>query len=101
MPSWDDLSVFVDPDDFGIPVVVMQAGRTWEFSGIFDDPYLDTQAGEYAFDGAEPRVTAKESDMIGIKRGATCTVNGKDWAVMDAPKQDGTGFAVLRLQEEP
>lgn len=100
-PAWDDLSEFVDADDFAVPVVVTQAGSIRRFSGIFDDPYLDAQVGEYAMDSSEPRVTAKEADMIGIRRGAICIVAGKSWAVLDAPKPDGTGMAVLKLSKEP
>jgi hypothetical protein len=100
-PAWDDLNEFVDADDFAIPVVVTQAGVTWRFPGIFDDPYLDVQVGEYVMDSSEPRVTAPEAKMIGIRRGAVCVVDGRTWAVLDAPKPDGTGMSVLKLSKEP
>lgn len=100
-PVWDDLTVFVDTDDFAVVAVIVQSGATRRVSCIFDDPYLDAQVGEYALDSSEPRITAKESDLIGIRRGAACTVAGKSWAVLDAPKPDGTGMAVLKLSKEP
>lgn len=100
-PAWDNLNEFIDTDDFAVSATIVQGGVTRLVKCIFDDPYLDAQVGEYHLDSSEPRITAKESDLVGIRRGAVCTVAGKTWAVLDAPKQDGTGMAVLKLSKEP
>jgi len=97
-PSWDDLDVFVAPEDFGVPVVLtMQSGAVRNFSGIFDDPYLNAQLGEYEADTFRPRVTCKESDVSGVTRGDMVVVDGKTFDVLSAPHIDGTGFAWLEL----
>lgn len=100
-PSWDNIAEFIDVGDFAIAASITTPGGTRTIPCIFDDPYLDAQAGEYAMDTSEPRITAKESDLAGVRRGATCTVAGVTWAVLDAPKPDGTGLAVLKLSKEP
>ncbi|MDM5178511.1 hypothetical protein PO883_15035 [Massilia sp. DJPM01] len=101
MLPWDDLTEFVDEDDFAVPVVVTQDGSVWSFSGIFDAPFLAAQAGGYDMDSATITVTAIETAMAGIRRKAVCVVNGAAYAVMNAPKADGTGMAVLMLSVQP
>lgn len=101
-PAWDDLDEFLDTDDFGVTAIIVQAGITRPaIACIFDEPYLNAQIGEFEMDSVQPRITAKESDLVGVKRGATCTVAGKTYAVMDAPQADGNGMAVLKLAKEP
>lgn len=97
-PAWDDLSTFLNPDDFGVPVrVVLQDGSTRDFTGIFDDPYLNAQLGEYEADTSRPRITCREADVAGVSRGDTVGVNGCTYDVLSAPHGDGTGMAVLEL----
>lgn len=96
-PAWENLDVFVNPDDFGVPVVIdLQDGGTRELVGIFDDPFLNAQLGEYEPDTSQPRVTAKTSDLAGVRRGDIATVHGREYDVM-AVEPDGTGMAVMRM----
>lgn len=97
-PSWDDLDAFVSPDDFAVPIVLtMQSGTVRNFPGIYDDPYLNAQLGEYEADTTRPRVTCKEAHVVGVTRGDSLTVAGKAFDVLSAPHVDGTGFAWLEL----
>lgn len=101
MPAWDDLTAFIDGDDFAVEAFIAQAGVTRRVLGIFDNPYLAAEANGYKMDSEEVTLTAIETTLAGIKRGATCSVEGTTYAVLDAPKPDGTGMAVLRLSKEP
>lgn len=96
-PAWDDLDAFVDADDFAVPAVIVASGVTRRVNVIFDDPYLDAQVGEYDHTTSEPRATAKETDVVGVRRGDTLTINRHLWDILDVPRPDGTGFAVIRL----
>lgn len=108
-PRWDNLDDFLDMDEFAVTCTVVQGGITRApFTCIFDDPYFDTQVGEYNFDQTNPRIMGKAAAMAGIRRGAVATLTGQDLppqgislAVLDAPKPDGTGMAMLQLGVEP
>ncbi|WP_417842023.1 head-tail joining protein [Terasakiella sp.] len=100
-PSWDDLDVFLSPDDFGVQAVLtpQDGGTTREVTVIYDEPYFNPQLGEYEADRTEPRANGKEADFVGVKRGDTLTISstGKVLDILTAPQPDGTGWAVLVL----
>jgi hypothetical protein len=97
-PAWDDLDAFVSTDDFAVQIILqMQDGTTRSFAGIFDEPYLNAQLGEYEADTSRPRVACKEADVLGVTRGDRITLDGKIYDVLSAPHIDGTGFASLEL----
>lgn len=101
-PSWEDLGAFLQTDDDGgfatVAVVTLQGGAVRNVTGIFDDPYLDAQLGEYVADTSSPRFTCRESDTAGIGRGAEIVIGGKTYDIMTAPQSDGVGMATLRLE---
>lgn len=100
-PAWENLDDFLDLDDFAhAGVVGFQAGGTRTVNGIFDDPYLDAQLGEYAMDSSDPRFTAKESDLVGVRRGDTLVVAGVTYDILTGPQPDGTGMAMLKLAKQ-
>lgn len=97
-PAWDDLDAFVSTDDFAIAATVrLQDGGTRIVRGIFDDPYLNAQLGEYELDTSRPRLTCKEADVIGVLRGDRVDIGGKTYDVLTSAQADGTGMAVLEL----
>lgn len=93
---WDDLDVFFG--DFACPVTLTLAnGAVRVIQGIFDDPYLNTELGEYEADTSRPRLTVKEADVAGVKRGDTALVGAVLYDVLSSPNQDGNGTATLEL----
>lgn len=99
-PAWDDVEDFIELDDFASPVVLtLQSGEQKSFPGIFDDPLMTAQTGEYAADLRDPRLTCLESDVRGVSRGDRVVVADKPYDVLDAPHFDGTGTAVLKLAQ--
>lgn len=97
-PAWDDLNTFLSVDDFAVEATVTrQDGDTRVVIGIFDDPYLNAQLGEYELDTSRPRFTCKESDVIGVLRGDMVEINGRSYDVLSSAQPDGTGMAVLEL----
>lgn len=66
--------------------------------GLFDDPYLDAQLGEYVADTSAPRFTCKASDAAGVRRGDWIAIDGTTYNVMTKPQNDGTGMVILRLE---
>jgi len=88
----EDLDIFIDADDFAVPVV---ANGVSGF-GIFDAP------GEYISDNgivlsAECQVRCKASQFGALGYNTPVTVNGQSYLVRDnRPLQDGA-FCLLQL----
>ncbi len=97
-PAWDDLSTFLSVDDFAVEATLTrQDGDARVVIGIFDEPYLNAQLGEYEMDTSRPRFTCKESDVVGVLRGDMVHINGRVYDVLSSAQPDGTGMAVLEL----
>lgn len=100
-PSWENLDDFLQLDSnggFATPAVIQfQDGGTRTISVIFDDPYLNAQLGEYEADTSEPRISGKETDLAGVRRGDVVTVAGETFDVMTSPQADGTGWALVTM----
>lgn len=97
-PAWDDLEAFLSADEFAVKATVrLQDGGARVVLGIFDDPYLNAQLGEYEVDTTRPRFTCKEADVIGLARGDLVDINGRTYDVLSGAQPDGTGMALLEL----
>lgn len=101
-PAWENLNDFLRADEFGAHVVVsLQGGGVLTLVGIFDDPFLDAQLGEYVLETSEPRITAATAELQGVTRGDVATIDGVVYDVLSAPQADGAGMATLRLALQP
>lgn len=97
-PAWEDLGEFLDVDEFATEATItLQGGGTLQVTGIYDDPYLNAELGEYDMDTSRPRFTCAESAVPGVARGDTIEIGGTTYDVMSAPQSDGTGMAMLDL----
>ncbi len=97
-PAWDDLDAFLSADEFAVKAIVrLQDGGTRVVTGIFDDPYLNAQLGEYEVDTSRPRFTCKEADVIGVLRGDRVDIASRTYDVLSSAQPDGTGMAILEL----
>ena len=95
-PSWENLDIFIQTDDFAITATVTLAdGEVREVAGIFDDAFMNAQLGEYDLDTTQPRLTIKEVDAAGIDRGDTVVIGTDTFDVLTGPQGDGTGMAVI------
>ncbi len=98
MPAWEDTRIFFDPADFGVVATITPAvGAAYQVNGIFDDPYLNTQLGEYQVDTSQPRFTAAEPHLAAVKRGDVLTIGGKQFDVLTNAQPDGTGLAIVQM----
>jgi hypothetical protein len=98
-PDWDNLDDFLG--DFTTTATITPFGQSpRQVPCIFDDPFYSADLGEYVEDTSQPRITAKESDLAGMKRKDPVQVNGVTYHALKSPEGDGTGMAVLRLALE-
>lgn len=101
-PAWEDLDAFLNVDEFAVSATVtFQDGTTMAVRGIFDDPYLNAELGEYELDSSRPRLTCKEADVIDVRRGDTVTIDGRVYDVLTTAQPDGTGMAQLEMAVQP
>jgi len=99
--SWEDLDVFLNTDEFAVPVTLQLQDKTErQINAIFDDPYLNAELGEYEFDTNRPRLTCKESDLAGVTRGDKVVIGSITYDVLSGPQSDGTGLAMLELAKQ-
>lgn len=109
-PDWDDLDAFIELGDFGVSATLtLQTGGTRNIVALFDDPAEGmrynqrnpmapaSKLGDYDMDADSPRITAKVSDLAGVRRGDGATIGGKQYGILSTSKPDGNGFAVVPL----
>ena len=97
----DDRRLFVQADDFAVAVAWVHADGTAHLPAIFDEDYqLVTSAYlDGGAEGATPQIHACGADIPAAGGlGDTVTVRGRQFSVVEI-KPDGTGMAVVRLQE--
>lgn len=96
--AWENLDIFLDTGDFAIRVMLrLQDGRERVVSGIFDEPYLNAETGEYELDATQPRLTCRWSDVRDVTRGDLVEIEGQVYDVVTNAQPDGTGMAMLSL----
>ena len=102
----DDRRLFMQEEDWAVPVTWDHSGGTASFSAIFDAEYqlLTSPFMDGGAEGSTPQITACSTDIP--ETGAhddVLTVNAgtpkaKPYKVVEF-KPDGTGMTVVRLQE--
>lgn len=111
VPVWDDLSQFVDTDDYAVVAeITLKDGTTRAINVIFDNPAAVPAAGEYKQDDMNIRMTGIETEMVGIKRGDAVVIKHKaaegtlqtvgSYGILTNPQPDGTGMASVSLVAE-
>ncbi|QKN87905.1 head-to-tail attachment protein [Acinetobacter phage vB_AbaP_Alexa] len=101
-PSWENLDVFFQTDTVGgfgdVATFELADGSVRQITGIFDNPYLNAQTGEYEIDDMQPRFTCPETAAKGIKQYDYMVLDGKRYNVMGYPKSDGVGVVIIPLE---
>ena len=99
--AWEDLDTFLQVDEFATWATVrLQAGAERRIRGIFDDPYLNAELGEYELDSTRPRLTCRWDDVRDVTRGDVVEIDGTTYDVVTNAQPDGTGMGLLALAEQ-
>lgn len=110
-PPWENLGDFLNTDEFAVSAsIALQGGGTRAgIAGIFDEPYLNAELGEFDLDTSRPRFLCAESAVAGVQRYDTVTLTQRDasgavtWSkvfdVVTDPQPTGDGMATLELSE--
>lgn len=101
-PDWENLDTFLSLDDFAVRArLILTGGIVKEISVIFDEAFLDALVGEYALETSQPRILAKEADVVGLRRGDQVEIAGISYDVMRGPQEDGVGMVTVVLSRVP
>ena len=95
----EDLSPFFAGLD-AVPVVIHNSLGDRTITGYFDNSFFNSQIGETILESTQPRVTCKTSDVEGVPRESTLTIEGVLYSIIE-PQPEGTGMTILRLAIEP
>lgn len=102
MPDWEEFSEFLDDDEFAVSGVLLLAdGSERPTIGLFDEPYFNTQTGEYDLDTTQPRWGCPAHDAVGVHYGDRIEIGGTVYDIVTEPQPDGTGWATLALAPQP
>lgn len=91
-----DLDVFLDPDVFGVEVLVGPEGDEEPIPGSFENPFQSVGAGQYTdISTSAPVLILKQSDVtgLGIVRNTRIVVDEIVYLAKDT-EPDGTGYMV-------
>ena len=100
MPAsgFEDVSEFFDFDEFAVEATITRDdGVRIPVAGIFDEPYLNAELGEYELDTSAPRLVVDERQVADVRRGDKVLIGSVIYDIMTAPQSDGAGLATLRL----
>lgn len=102
-PAWDNLDDFLSPDDFAVSACFILAdGREIApVFGVFDDPTMNAETGEFDMNVSAPRFTCKASCVAAVKRNDAVHIEGERYEVDHDPQLDGTGMATVYLSRAP
>jgi len=93
MPMVEDLSLFIDVDEFGSRAVLDNVAVT----GIFDNGAREALAGMVTVQ--DPTFTMPSADCARARRGSPLRVIDQGQYLVQEIEPDGTGVTVLRLSK--
>jgi hypothetical protein len=101
-PAWENLADFLSTDDFAVLATFTRAGGQViaDVPGIFDDPVMNVEAGEYDVAASMPRFTCAHARVAMLKKNDATTIDGVAYLLDHDPYPDGTGMAVLQLSRD-
>jgi hypothetical protein len=95
----EDLSLFFDVSGgFAVAAVITMGSSTRSIPGIFNDPTQSVEIYDTAVEAGNPFLTAQTSDLAGVKRGHTATMNAVVYKI-ERVHHDGTGLSTVYLSE--
>jgi len=101
-PAWENLDDFLSTDDFAVLATFTRAGGQVipDVPGIFDDPVMNADTGEYDVAASMPRFTCAHARVAMLKKNDAATIGGVAYLLDHDPHADGTGMAVLQLSRD-
>jgi hypothetical protein len=97
--AWEDPADFLSTDEFATTATFSRGGKVIarDVPGIFDDPTMNVETGEYDMNSSAPRFTCALSRVGMLKKNDEAMIDGAAYLLDHDPHKDGTGWAVLTM----
>ena len=93
-----DLSVFVNPNDFGQSVTFTRSNNTTlTVNGVADFEHLMINEASNDVSGYQPVLNCKTTDILSIEPDDSVEINNKNYRIIDI-QPDGTGMSKIILR---
>lgn len=97
MPFEEDLSLFLDVDEFASTAVATNINDDEvQFQVIFDNGTANQLDGYAA--ATSPTALARTADVVNLRQGSPVVIGADTWAITDL-QPDGTGLTLLILRK--
>lgn len=94
-----DRAIFVSANDWGVEATYPKSKFRKTISGIFDNDFVEVEAGGVPFAMQQPRFLAPTADVATIAEGDTLIITGTTYVVR-VVQADGTGMTNLVLEKQ-
>jgi len=97
--SWENPADFLSTDEFAVTATFKRGGSViaQDVPGIFDDPTMNVEAGEYDMNSSAPRFLCELARVRTLKKNDECVIGGTVYLLDHDPHADGTGWATLTM----
>lgn len=93
-----DLSVFVNPNDFGQSVTFTRSNNTTlTVNGVADFEHLMMNEGSNDVSGYQPVLMCKTQDILSVEADNFVEIDNKNYRIIDI-QSDGTGMSKIILR---
>jgi len=95
--AWENPVDFLSTDEFAFTATFSRGGNVLakDVPGIFDDPTLNAESGEYDMNSSAPRFTCAYDRVRMLKKNDEVVIDGATYLLDHDPHSDGTGFAQI------
>lgn len=94
----ENLDIFFSGLD-ATTALVEVGSRERKIKCLFDNAFYDRSVGETVLDTTQPRITCKQSDLVGVTRESRVRVQGQLFSIIQI-QPEGTGLATIALAHE-
>lgn len=100
--AWEDPADFLSTDEFATTAAFSRGGKliAKDVPGIFDDPTLNVELGEYDMNASAPRFLCEHAKVAMLKKNDEAVIDGVTYLLDHDPHADGTGFATVLMSRD-
>lgn len=94
-----DRAIFLSTNDFGVSATFTHSATSTTISGIFDNDFVEVDAGGIPFAMQQPRFMARTADVSTAVEDDTLVISGTTYKIK-VRQDDGTGMTTLVLEKQ-
>lgn len=93
---------FLSTDEFATTATFSRGGKVIaaDVPGIFDDPTMNAELGEYDMNASAPRFLCVHAKVAMLKKNDEAVIGGTAYLLDHDPHADGTGWATVMMSRD-